>query len=443
MGLGLHGGGVGAAKFFCKQGAHVLITDLKPKQELQKSLLKLKRLQITYVLGRHREEDFRGADLVIKNPDVPRESHYLAVARKHGVLITTDIEIVFERSKAQIIGVTGTKGKSTVATLIYQLLKKKYPRIYLAGNIGGSPLENLHRFSEKSKVVLELSSFELEEMKQSPAIAVVTTLLPDHLNRYKNFQDYCDAKKPIFQYQRKSDILVLNYDDPRVRKFASTARARVYFYSTKKSDGKQFACFIKKERIFFDAKKHPICSISFREGTHTLSNIIAAVSVAKLLRVPSLSIKKTLLTFKGLPHRQEYLQRKAGVQYVNDTTATMPDATIVALRTMKEKFPKGRLILIAGGQDKKLQYKKMAQEIRKTVNHLILLPGNASKKIKQEVAKTVSLSFARSMELAVGKAAQSAKKGDVVLLSPGAASFNLFQNEFDRGEQFAKAVSSL
>ena len=438
MGLGLHGGGGGAAKFFCKQGARVVVTDLKSKKELQKSLLKLKGLQITYVLGRHREKDFREADLIIKNPDVKRESPYLAIARRHGVPIKTDIEIVFERTKAQIIGVTGSKGKSTVATLIYQFLKKKYPSSYLAGNIGGSPLENLHRFKRNSKVVLELSSFELEDMKQSPAVAVITTLLPDHLNRYKNFREYCRAKRPIFEYQQKKDILVLNYDDSRVRAFAKDASSRVYFYSTKSKKGSRFACFIKKGALFFNEEKHPICQIE----SYFLQNIVAAASVAKLLRVSSLNIREVLLAFKGLPHRQEYLQKKAGVQYVNDTTATMPDAAILALRTMRQKFPEGRLILIAGGHDKKLEYKKMAREIQKTVHYLILLPGDASEKIKKEIA-SIPLSLVKSMKLAVNKASQKARKGDVVLLSPGATSFGLFQNEFDRGEQFRRAVSSL
>jgi len=382
MGLGLHGGGGGAAKFFCKQGAHVVVTDLKSKKELQKSLLKLKGLQITYVLGRHREKDFCEADLIIKNPDVKRESPYLAVARRHGVPIKTDIEIVFERAKAQIIGVTGSKGKSTVATLIYRFLKKKYPSSYLLGNIGGSPLENLHRFRKNSKVVLELSSFELEDMKQSPAVAVITTLLPDHLNRYRSFREYCRAKRPIFQYQQKKDILVLNYDDYRVKAFAKDASSRVYFYSTKNKKGSRFACFVKKGALFFNGEKHPVCQIE----SYFLPNIIAAVSVAKLLRVPSSSIREVLLAFKGLPHRQEYLQKKAGVQYVNDTTATMPDAAILALQAMRQKFPEGRLILIAGGHDKKLQYKKMARQIQKTVHYLILLPGDASEKIKKEVA---------------------------------------------------------
>jgi len=203
MGLGLHGGGVGVAKFFCKQGADVLVTDLKTRKQLKESVDKLKGLSIEFVLGKHRQEDFINTDLVIKNPGVPRDSFYLKIARKHKIPIKTDIGIFFDLCKVPIIGITGTKGKSTVATLVYLFLKTKYPNVILAGNIGISPLEIFSKINKKSKVVLELSSFELEDLKKSPQVAVITNLFPDHLNRYKNFKSYIKAKESIFKYQKK------------------------------------------------------------------------------------------------------------------------------------------------------------------------------------------------------------------------------------------------
>ncbi len=392
MGLGLHGGGVGVAKFFCSQGAKVLVTDLKTKKELKESIDKLKGLDIEYVLGKHRKEDFINADLIIKNPDVPSDSVFL----KTNVPVKTDISLFFDLTKAFIIGITGTKGKSTTATLIYKLVKSKYPNTVLAGNIGVSPLELLSKINDKTKVVLELSSFELEGLKKSPQIAVFTNILKDHLNRYKNMAQYIEAKKSIFKYQTKKDILVLNNDDPIVRKFS--ALSKTYFFSG--------------------------------------DDNAAAILVAKLLKVPN--IEKIVKSFKGIAFRQELIREVKGKKYINDTTATMPDAVIRALKTINQKYPGLSIILIAGGQDKNLNYLAMAQEIDKKVSSLVLLPGTGSDKLKKEL-KDVKIYLANSMKRAMKKA--SGLKGDIVLLSPGAASFNLFKNEFDRGEQFNKIVN--
>lgn len=404
MGLGLIGGGKGVAKFFAKQGAKVLVTDLRTREELKPSLEKLKGLPIRFVLGKHREEDFINTDLVIKNPGVRPDSFYLKIAKKHNISIKTDISIFFDLCKGIIIGVTGTKGKSTTATLIYKLLKTKYPKTILAGNIGVSPLEILPRVDKETKVVLELSSFELEDLKKSPKTAVITTLFPDHLNRYKNFKEYVEAKKPIFKYQKKNDVLVLNYDDLETRKLAKEASSKVLFFRG--------------------------------------SNISAAILVAKIFKISKKSIKKVLSDFKGIPNRQEIIATKKGVKYINDTTATTPQSVILAINTFKKRFPKSKILLIAGGQDKNLNYENLAREIRKNVNYLILLPGTASDKIKKELG-SLRVQWAKSMRDAVKKVAAMSQKGDIVLLSPGAASFNLFKNEFDRGEQFIKETKKL
>ena len=404
MGLGLIGGGAGVAKFFAKQGTDVLVTDLREKKELKSSLEKLKGLNIKFVLGRHRIKDFTSADFIIKNPAVRRDSPYLKIAQKNKIPIKTDIGIFFDLCEGKIIGVTGTKGKSTTATLIYRFLKTKYPDVFLAGNIGKSPLEILSKLKRKSKIILELSSFELEDLKKSPHIALITSIFPDHLNRYSSFKEYAEAKKSIFKYQKKNDFLILNYSDKKTRELSKEARGRVLFF-----------------------KK---------------SNVSAAILAAKLFKIPQRSIKKVLSGFKGVPGRQEFIAEKKGVRYVNDTTATTPQSVILAIRSFSEKFPESRLILIAGGQDKGLNYKELAQEIKKKINILILLPGTASLKIKKGL-KFFNIIWADSMEKAVKKAKNLAKKGDIVFLSPGAASFNLFKNEFDRGNQFIQAVQNI
>ncbi|MDD2731775.1 MAG: UDP-N-acetylmuramoyl-L-alanine--D-glutamate ligase [Candidatus Pacebacteria bacterium] len=446
MGLGLHGGGAGAARFFYNQGAEVLVTDLKTKKKLKDSLLKLKGLKIEYVLGRHRVDDFKNADLIIKNPDVSNNSPYLKIAKDYNIPIKTDIGVFFDLAKADIIGVTGSKGKSTAATLIYKLVKKKYPNTYLGGNIGVSVLELLSKIDRRSRVVLELSSFELEDLKQSPYIAVITNVFREHLNRYKSFKDYISAKKNIFNNQKRNDILVLNYDNKITKGFFDSTSSKSYFYSLYPPKNlNKFACYLKDEKIFFSIKKQPVLSLRDIKvyGEHNLSNILASVSVAKIMGVSCKDIRSVIRSFKGIKSRQEFIIQIKGVRYFNDTTATMPQAAVEAIKTTADRFPDSKIILIAGGQDKNLRYNDLAKEIIKRVDFLIMLPGTASDKLKKELKNRIRIFKADSMEKAVNKASKTAEKGDIVLLSPAAASFNLFNNEFDRGEQFNKFVKRL
>ena len=460
MGLGLLGGGVETAKFFVKEGAKVLVTDLKTKEQLKESLNKLEGLNIEYVLGRHREKDFINADLVINNPGVPNNSPYLKIAKKNNVSVETDIGIFFKLCRAPIIGITGTKGKSTIASLLYLFLKRKFQNVILAGNIGISPLACLNKIIQKSLVVLELSSWQLEglnQIKKSPKIALIANIYPDHLNRYKNLKDYQEAKKIIFKFQKKNDILVLNFDNPFCREFYPLAKSRVYFFSQKpplpqgsKNRGRTglpfgWGCFLRGGEIFFGKEKKPIFALADLKltGEHNVSNILAATTIAKLLNVSAKTIQEVLKKFRGVPGRQEYLGEIRGVKYINDTTATMPEAAIYAINNLKERFPKVNLILIAGGVDKNLSYKGLAKIISKKVDFLILFPGSASNKIKRELKNLPKSFSANSMENAVKKANQLGGTGDIVLLSPAAASFNLFKNEFDRGRQFKEEVVNL
>jgi len=428
MGLGLHGGGVGVVKFFYKEGAEVLVTDLKTEQQLEESIIKLKNLDIKYSLGGHKEADFTSSDLIIKNPDVPNTSPYLEIARKNNISIETDVSLFFKLSKAFIVGVTGTKGKSTTASLIFHILKAKYKRIFLAGNIGVSPLEVLSKAKKGDVVILELSSFELENLGKSPNIAVVTNIMPDHLNRYASMHDYIKSKKIIFKYQNKKDYLVLNYDDEVVKSFAKEAKSKVVFFS-----------LIENKPV--------IKSIGFKlTGEHNIYNLLAAVSVAKILKLSPVVIERAVKSFNGISSRQEFIKEVNGVKYYNDTTATMPDAVIAAIRSLNKKHPGSNLVLICGGQDKGLNYANLVKEIGREVSSVVLLPGTASDKIKEEIVvekiKTPII-LVQTMSEAVEKAKSQAKPKDIILLSPAAASFNLFKNEFDRGEQFVKIVKLL
>lgn len=446
MGLGLHGGGVGTARFFADKGALLTITDIRTQDQLKESITKLEEYKgVTYVLGRHRKSDFLHADLIIKNPGVPPTSPYLAFARSRGIPVTTDIDIFLRQCPAIIIGVTGTRGKSTTCFLIFKFLEIFFAtdqhnnkrRVFLGGNIRTSVLDFIDTVTSRDVVVLELSSFQLDDLehnswhdeavsKKSPHIAVVTNILRDHLNWHADMKSYIAAKKIIFKYQKKNDILFANGSDPIVRKMTARASSHVTF--------PQLA---KKFTLIVDAHL----------GSHYRSSVALAIAVATHFKVSSTIVTSVLQKFNGLPGRQEHVACIRGVYFINDTTATIPHASIAAIKRFRLLAKKAHLILIAGGSDKQLRFSEMAHIIFNSVDHLILLPGTATELLLCEFAKKkirdkiLSLKKAESMEQAVSMAMMFAKKGDYVLLSPGAASFGLFNNEFDRGDRFIAAVN--
>lgn len=457
IGLGLHGGGVAAAKFFSKLGARVLVTDLRTKEELKESIEALKDYPLKYVLGQHRPEDFSNADLVLKNPAVPENSKYLEIARKNKVPIETDIGIFFELCPAPIIGATGTKGKSTTVSLIAKILSREYENVFLAGNIRTSVLEKINKIKKEDLIVLELSSWQLAGLRphqKSPHWAVITNILPDHLNRYKNMAEYLEDKKQIFKWQKKGDYLVLNYDDEVVRAMAPEAkRSEIFYYSQQKQAPNFNGVFLDGEKIFFGSEEKEICSLSDIQllGRHNIGNVLASVTLAKILDISRKSIKKALNQFKGLEGRLELVRTLADVKFVNDTAATMPEASLAALDSFSVNGQK-KIILIAGGADKNLDFAKLAEGILKMVKVLVLLDGTATAKLIEAVKKKIELSSygefkiigpLQSMKEAVEQARSQSEPGDIVLLSPACASFGLFRHEFERGEAFNQAVEKL
>ncbi len=444
MGLGLLGGGVEDVKWLVKKGAKVLVTDLKTKKELKESLKKLKGLPVKYILGKHREKDFRETDLIIKNPAVPKKLKYLEIARKSGILIESDLSLFFRLFKGRIIGVTGTKGKSTTVTLIAEIFKEAKKRFIFGGNIGQSPLADLDK--NYPLAILELSSWQLEDLaylKRSPEVAVITTIFPDHLDRYRNFQEYIKAKKIIFKFQKKEDVLVLNYDNKITRSFIKEVESRVAYFSKGHLKNKN-SVFVKGQVIVFRQNKKEKKIVSLKEIKHKyhLGNILAAVSVACIFGIFPKIIKKVLKDLKGLPDRLELVRVLKGVKYYNDTTATVPEAAIFALKSLSRNRD---IILISGGADKKLNFEEFAQEVKKRCKAVILLPGTATKNIKHQISSIKYHLFfeVKNIREAVRKAANFAQKHDIVLLSPGCASFGLFRNAYDRAKQFKKAVLSL
>ena len=429
MGLGLHGGGVDTVKFLIREGAKVTVTDMRSRRALASSLKALTAIRgIIYILGRHRKDDFLHADLIIKNPSVKPHAPYLVYARKRGIPIMSDVGIFFERTPCRIIGVTGTRGKSTTAHLIARFLKIKYSRVFLGGNIRTSVLSFIHRLRKNDMVVLELSSFQLADaanMKISPHIAVLTNLMSDHLNWHGSCADYFEAKRLIFRFQRSRDVLFANLDDKEVARLTKSAPGRVMFPRLDPS---------------------LTSTVDLNLGAHYRESVGLAIGVARYLGVQKHAIVKNLVHFHGLEGRQEIVRQVRGITFVNDTTATMPEATLAAFdRFSPMRSVYSRIILIAGGDDKKLSYCALAVACAEKVNALVVLPGSATNKFVHLLSTRMRkrLMRAKNMQVAVQLAYKNAKKGDVILLSPGAASFGLFQNEFDRGRQFVHAVRAL
>ncbi len=442
MGLGLHGGGVGSARFFAQAGAKVLVTDIKSEDELRPSLVKLKDLNIKYALGQHRPEDFRNTDMIIKNPGVPQSSKYLAMARENKVPIYTDIEIFLNLCKAPIIAITGTKGKSTTASLIYTILKKEYENIILAGNIRISVLSKLKNIKKNYLIILELSSSQLEDLGKTeihPHTTIITNIFPDHIDRHKTLENYVKAKSKIFKNQDKGDFLILNYDNKLTRKLFKQAKARIRFFSLKVEKIK--GAHVLGKNIVWGRDKEFICPKSAVNllGRHNLYNALAAITCAKIYKIKNKNIKKALKSFKSLDGRLEFIREINKVKYYNDTCATQPDAVIAALKSFKQP-----IVLIAGGSNKDLDFIGLAQRLTKGVRLLILLPGDGSDKIRRLLQKQeVKIMQVENMKQAVLVAHQSSEPGDIVLLSPGCASFSRFKHEFDRGRKFEKSVERL
>ncbi|MCX6745665.1 MAG: UDP-N-acetylmuramoyl-L-alanine--D-glutamate ligase [Candidatus Parcubacteria bacterium] len=449
MGLGLHGGGLAVTKFLAQKGALLTVTDLKNEKQLKSSLNQLRGFKIKYVLGQHKLSDFRNAQMIIQNPGVSRDSRFLLEAKKHKIPIETDLSLFFQLCpSSKIIGITGTKGKSTTTTLIYNIIKAQKKDAVMGGNIRISPLEFLKKIKSQTPVILELSSWQLEglaERKISPPIAVITNILVDHLNTYKNLADYAQAKSMIFKYQKPNDIIILNKENALTLKMAKKARAKVYFFSKQKLNKNESGTYPEKNWLIFQTKgkKKKILKLSEIQlpGSHNLENILAAVCLVKTFGIPDKIIKRVIRQFGGIEGRLQLIREHKGIKYYNDTTATTPDAVIAALNTFDHK-----VVLLAGGTDKKLDFKNLAKMIKAKVRALILFEGTATEKLVAELRKinfNQEIVFVDSMKEAFKQAKYILQEGDAFILSPGAASFGLFINEFDRGEQFNKIVKNL
>ena len=444
VGLGLLGRGIGVVKFLAKNGADLIVTDLKTKEQLSSSLKKLAVFKnIKYVLGEHRLEDFRNRDMVIKAAGVPLDSPFIAEAKKNKIPIEMDASLFAKLAPTgvKIIGVTGTRGKSMVTHLLYEILKENFgsSKVHLGGNVRGiATLPLLKKVKPGDFVVMELDSWQLQgfgESRLSPPVSLFTTFLSDHQNYYKNsMEQYFADKANIYRWQTKDGILLARPQAVKIIKEKDKAGIKGRFKVVKKSD--------------LPANwKHNLL------GEHNLENIALALSAARELGALDKVSKKAIAAFPGLPGRLEFIKEKGGIKYYNDTNATTPDAVLVALAALKKY--KGKIILLGGGADKNLDYATYAKAVRQNVKALALFRGTATDKILEVLWSRSVLDRSRTdldqnkvevfdnMREAFAWAKAQAKRGDIILLSPGAASFGVFKNEYDRGDQFNKLVKRI
>ncbi len=446
MGLGLLGGGAAAARYAVSQGAaEVTVTDLRAEEMLAPSVAKLAGLPIRYALGRHDPDDFRHADVVVRNPNVRRDSPYLAIAHEAGKRIEMEIAWFFRACPGKIAGVTGTRGKSTTTLLLHHILSAAGWGPLLGGNLGGiETLSLLPQITPDRWTVLELGNWMLEGLhtvRRSPQLAIFTNLLPDHLDAYDSMEDYGQAKTSIFRYQRAGDVALFNADNDYSRRFAGEANASsaVWLYSA--------------ERGVSYPRERPDETRPFRyadairlRGEHNLANAQVAALAAELLAIPDAAIRAGIESFGGAPHRLEVVRTLDGVTWVNDSASTAPVAGVAALRSFDEP-----LVLIAGGNTKRLDHREWAEQAAARARRIILLKGSATEAFAADL-RAAAARQGRSDPIegifddfaaAIQRARALAAPGDVVLLSPGFTSFGMFLHEFDRGDQFRALVLAL
>ncbi len=449
VGFGISG--VAVAKYMCKQGAKVTVTDLRQRAELNEAVAACEGLPLEYDLGKHNSKTFTMAELIVVSPGVPLNIKPLDEARELNIPITNEIELAASGLKEPLIGITGTNGKTTTTILVGEMFKADQRAPYVGGNVGKPLLDYFTDGLKADVVVAELSSFQLElTQRLIPAVAVFTNIEEDHLDRYSSMEAYVAAKKRLLQACDKNSYVVLNYDCPRVSAFAEANPGRPLWF-TKRDPmkvGGEFAerfvgCYFnaaKKQIVDRVTGKEELYDVSqFRlMGEHNKENLMAAICAARAMGVSAKAVQQVINTFKGVAHRLEFVRRKDGVYFFNDSKGT----NVMSMKRSLTSFLSSPVILIAGGKDKNSEFGPLVDLVEKKVKILILL-GEAKEKINRALGDYAETFLVGTFEEAVLLAYQKSRSGDVVLLSPGCASFDMFRSYEERGDYFKKLVNQL
>jgi len=444
--IGLGVSNVPLIDYLYNLGSKIMVFNNKPIDKLDTSILdKIYEYKIEYSFGDNYLSKLKGFDVIFRTPSCRPDLKEIQEEVERGAILTSEIELVLKLCPGTTIAVTGSDGKTTTTSLIYEILKEENLNCYLGGNIGIPLFTKIKDMKPEDYVVLELSSFQLMTMDESPNIAVVTNVTPNHLDIHKNYEEYIQAKSNIFKYQDEDCLLVLNYDNEITRKFADIAKSKVTFFSSKQ---KLENGFILDNGIIKECdnalRRHLVNTKNIKlRGIHNSENICAAIAATSKIASIDSQIR-AVSNFTGVNHRLEFVKEINGVKWYNDSIASSPTRTIAGLNSFNEN-----IVLITGGYDKQLDYRPLAQPIINKVNKLILI-GQTSDKIYQVVMellkvneKQLDIFKANTLEDAINKAKEVSKKGDVVLFSPASASFDMFKNFEERGNKFKQLVNKL
>ena len=449
VGFGISG--VAAAKYLSKQGAHIHVTDAKQKNELSEYVNACADLKIEYEFGRHNSKTFDSVDLIVVSPGVPLNIKPLEEAREKNIPIMSEIELAIASIKEPIIAVTGTNGKTTTTTLIGEMFKADGKEVFVGGNIGKPLLDYVTEGKKADVVIVELSSFQLESIeKLTPAVAVFTNLEEDHLDRYPTMEAYTAAKKRLLKICDRNSFVVLNYDNLNINRFQEENSGKLLWFM-KQDPITVGGLFAEKFcGVYYNAKnKQLVSKVTGKEeiydlsqfrlfGDHNKENLAAAICAVRAVGVSQKAIQTVINSFKGVPHRLEFIRRKDGVFFFNDSKGT----NVMSVQRSLSSFNSNPIILIAGGKDKGGDFTGLIDLVKKKCKILILV-GEAKEKINRAIGDYAETYLVGTFEEAVLLSYQKSRTGDIVLLSPGCASFDMFRNFEERGDYFKKLVSQL
>ena len=444
--IGLGVSNIPLLDYLYEKKANVTVFDERNLDDISKEIMdKITSYNFTFHLGKNCLQNLKGFNVIFRSPSCLPTRFELQEEANRGAIVTTEIEMLMQMAPCKIIGVTGSDGKTTTTSLINAILRKAGYNTYLGGNIGTPLFTKLNEMTPDDIIVLELSSFQLMGMEVSPNISVITNITPNHLNIHKDYNEYIEAKKNIFRYQKENEIVVLNYDNEITKNCAKEANSKVIFFSSKEKldngfivdDGIIKECEDKVRKHILNTK-----DVILR-GTHNYENIATAIAATRTLVDLDVAVE-AVKEFKPVEHRLELVKEIDGIKWYNDSVSSSPTRTIAGLNSFDEE-----IILIAGGYDKNLDYTPIAKPIVDKVKGLILL-GQTSDKIfnavKQELEdehKELDIYVCDTLEQTVLLAKKIAKPGQIVLFSPASASFDMFKNFADRGNKFKKLVNAL
>lgn len=442
--LGLARQGKALAAFAAQAGARVTVSDLRSAEKLQDVMAELEGLRITYVLGEHPMELLDGTDALAISGGVPIDAPLVEEAQRRGIPVTNDSQEFVKRAPASVIGITGSAGKSTTTALTGLMGQMAGRRTWVGGNIGRPLLADLHKMAADDMVVQELSSFQLELWRQSPSVAAVLNITPNHLDRHKTMAAYVKAKANILRYQQAGDTAVLSADDSGSLALSRLVQGRLRLFSLMREveDG----AFLRDGRIWLrNGSESAVCTVEDirLRGRHNVLNILAAVTLADSVGTPIEAMRRAIRAFTGIEHRLELVRTWRGVHYINDSIATAPERVLAALASFSEP-----IILLAGGRDKEMEWAPWVERVRAQVKHVILF-GDLAEMLEKHLTEPspdngrLRLTRVDTLAEAVTVAAETAESGDVVLLSPGGTSFDTFTNFTERGEVFRQLVRKL